>query len=92
MQKLYISDLKKGDLILPENNLGWKFRAMSDDSSKICVTTVSKGWSDSCSPGVYLGKTRFSKPIDGLKTWHELILDGVIYLMEGYESSRIQRV
>ena len=36
-------------------------------------------------PAIYLGKKRFDKPIHGLNTYHQLLYNGLIYLIDGYE-------
>lgn len=92
MNKLYIKDLKNGDLIAPEEDLGWSFIDSTIGPLHTRVSTVGKRWSKSNSVGVYLGRVKLSERMDGLLTWHEVMIDGAIYLMEGYESSRIKKI
>ena len=92
MHKLYIKDLKNGDLITPEENLGWSFLKSTIGPVHTRVSIVGIRFSKSNSVGVYLGKVKLSERMDGLLTWHEVMIDGAIYLMDGYESSRIKKI
>ena len=92
MNKVYIDDLTNGDLIIPLENLGWTFTSSAYGPKKNRVYTSGKQWSNSSSPGIYLRKIRLKEIMDGLKTWHEVMIEGSVYYMEGYESSRILKV
>ena len=91
---MYIKEAKEGDLIIPIDRCGWKFyREFSDDDKEYpVVCTVGRGWSESSSPGVYLGKIVFNNRLRGLYTWHRILIENNVYLFEGYESSSLEKV
>tara|TARA_B100000131_G_C18004515_1_gene567859 strand:- start:150 stop:431 length:282 start_codon:yes stop_codon:yes gene_type:complete len=92
---MYIREVKEGDLVIPIGRCGWKFfEEISDEDGKTysIACTVGRGWANSLAPAMYLGKTKFNQRLRGLYTWHRVLIENNVYLIEGYESSHLEKI
>ena len=84
-----VSDLKEGMLIAPPEDSGWwPYVSANSDFPMVRVN-----WKKNCSetkttPAIYLGKIKFEQTLYGLYTWHKILYNGLLYLIDGYEFHR----
>ena len=86
-----VRDLKDGMLLVPALDKGW-WPILSNRPSQFpdsipymktnCHHNCRAGSTD---PAIYMGKIKFQKPVHGLYTYHQLLYNGTIYLIDGYE-------
>jgi hypothetical protein len=88
-----VGELKEGMLIVPTPDRGWF--PMAPRTHPVHAPTWPEGmqylrvnWLKNCrgrDPAVYLGRIKFEKRVHGLYTYHQVLYNGVIYLIDGYE-------
>ena len=88
-----VSELKEGMLLVPTPERGW-WPIFSDRPSQfpgnLPYMKTNNLWNcDGAQPAIYMGKIRFEKAIHGLYTYHQLLYNGLIYLIDGYEFGRV---
>jgi hypothetical protein len=85
-----VGELEKGMLLVPTIDRGW-YPMKSPLSKPVWPADrqyLRVNWLRNCrgrDPAVYLGKIRFDESIHGLYTYHQVLYNGMIYLMDGYE-------
>ena len=84
-----VADLEKGMLIAPASGKGWFPIAWEANKFPQNMSYMKTNYLRNCKhgrdPAIYLGKKRFEEPIHGLYTYHQLLYNGMVYLIDGYE-------
>ena len=85
-----VSELKNGMLIAPTLGKGWWPIGHLDSSmfplnASYMKTNNIKNCRLGRDPAIYMGKKIFDDKIHGLYTYHQLLYNGMIYLIDGYE-------
>ncbi len=86
-----VDELKEGMLLAPAPGKGW-WTPGFDRDFPLDMKSIRTNNINNCvlgrDPAVYLGKIKFNKAIYGLYTYHQLLYNGSIYLVDGYEFHR----
>jgi len=85
-----VAELEEGMLLVPTPDRGW-FPMKSHPEMNAWpngMRYLRVNWLQNCKgrdPAIYMRKVKFDKCIHGLYTYHEVLYNGSIYLMDGYE-------
>jgi hypothetical protein len=85
-----VADLVSGMLVTPVRGKGW-WPILSESPShfpdhlQYMKTNNIQNCKNGRDPAIYLGKKIFEEPIHGLYTYHQLLYNGIIFMIDGYE-------
>ena len=85
-----VKDLKEGMLIIPASGKGWwPISSVKPSPFPGNLQYMKTNFIRNCrigrDPAIYMGKIKFEKSIHGLYTYHQLLYNGMVYLIDGYE-------
>ena len=87
-----VSELENGMLVVPSDGKGWSpvvlgtnYKLSFPESMPYMKTNFLRNCKLGRDPAIYMGKIKFDKVIHGLYTYHQLLYNGTIYLIDGYE-------
>lgn len=86
-----VAELKEGMLVIPAKGKGWSPISLGPNyvqkhpSHMYMKTNNLKYAKMGRGPAIYMGKIKFDKVVHGLYTYHQLLYNGSIYLIDGYE-------
>jgi len=84
-----VGELVEGMLLAPVTGKGWWISdwegSPTIEDHPYMRTNNIQNCNLGCDPAIYVGKIKFKKSALGLYTYHQLLYNGTIYLVDGYE-------
>tara|TARA_B100000579_G_C22168188_1_gene548383 strand:+ start:105 stop:395 length:291 start_codon:yes stop_codon:yes gene_type:complete len=86
-----VSELKEGMLVVPVEGKGWCPVVIGPNLKKMnrAAPYMKTNFIRNCKigrdPAIYMGKIRFEEAVHGLYTYHQILYNGIIYFIDGYE-------